>query len=165
MYRRIEESYKRNRNNIWIWLAIISYRLFRNFCSELHGVCFPAIEYWKYLAYQHACCAKVLQKRIWRQGVLKKWKSELCVGNSNIVKIYILRPKPGPVAKNATPRPSGWESNPRPLDNKTSALPLSYRSRCRQLEREFNIYINEMVMPVKYKGILVIIFGIYTRCQ
>ena len=27
------------------------------------------------------------------------------------------------------------------------------------------IYINEMVMPVKYKGILIIIFCIYTRCQ
>ena len=27
------------------------------------------------------------------------------------------------------------------------------------------IYINEMVMPVKNKGILIIIFGIYTRCQ
>ena len=27
------------------------------------------------------------------------------------------------------------------------------------------IYINEIVMPVKYKGILIIIFGIYTRCQ
>ena len=26
-------------------------------------------------------------------------------------------------------------------------------------------YINEMVMPVKYKGILIIIFGIYTRCE
>ena len=51
-------------------------------------------------------------------------------------KIYIIRPKPGPVAKNATPRPSGWESNPRPLDYKTGALPLSYRSRCRQLRRE-----------------------------
>ena len=38
----------------------------------------------------------------------------LCVGNSSVVKIYIIRPKPGPVAKNATPRPSGWESNPRP---------------------------------------------------
>ena len=55
--------------------------------------------------------------------------SELCVGNSSVVKIYIIRPKPGPVAKNATPRPSGWESNPRPLDYQTSALPLSYRSR------------------------------------
>ena len=43
-------------------------------------------------------------------------KSKLCVGNSSAVKIYIIRPKPGPVAKNATPRPSGWESNPRPLD-------------------------------------------------
>ena len=41
--------------------------------------------------------------------------------------------QPGPVAKNATPRPSDWESNPRPLDYQTSALPLSYRSRCRQL--------------------------------
>ena len=39
------------------------------------------------------------------------WKSKLCVGNSSIVKIYIIRPKPGPVTKNATPRPSGWESN------------------------------------------------------
>ena len=37
----------------------------------------------------------------------------LCVGNSSVViKIYIITPKPGPVAKNATPRPSGWESNP-----------------------------------------------------
>ena len=36
----------------------------------------------------------------------------LCVGNSSVVKKYIIRPKPGPVAKNATPRPSGWESNP-----------------------------------------------------
>ena len=35
---------------------------------------------------------------------------------SSVVKIYIIRPKPGLVAKNATPRPSGWESNPRPLD-------------------------------------------------
>ena len=25
----------------------------------------------------------------------------LCVGNSSVVKIYIIRPKPGPVAKNA----------------------------------------------------------------
>ena len=38
------------------------------------------------------------------------------VGNLSVDKIYIIRPKPGPVAKNATPRPSGWESNPRPLD-------------------------------------------------
>ena len=25
--------------------------------------------------------------------------------------------------------------------------------------------LNEIVMPMKYKGILIIIFGIYTRCQ
>ena len=36
--------------------------------------------------------------------------------------------------------------------------PLSYRSRCRQLEREFSIYINEMVIPVKYKGVLIYIY-------
>ena len=30
---------------------------------------------------------------------------------SSVVKIYIIRHKPGPVAKNATPRPSGWEFN------------------------------------------------------
>ena len=43
-------------------------------------------------------------------------KLKLCLGNSSVVKIYIIRPIPGQVAKNATPRPSGWESNPRPLD-------------------------------------------------
>ena len=43
-------------------------------------------------------------------------KSKLGVGNLSVVKIYIIRPKPGPVAKNATSRPSRWESNPRPLD-------------------------------------------------
>ena len=86
--------------------------------------------------------------------VVSRWKSKLCLGNSSVVKIYIIRPKPGPVAKNATP-------NPRPLDYQTSALPLSYRSRCRQLGREFSIYIyiyiNEMVMSVKCKGILMYI--------
>ena len=32
----------------------------------------------------------------------------------SVVKIYIIRPKPGPVAKNATPRPvvEHWSSNP-----------------------------------------------------
>ena len=48
--------------------------------------------------------------------VCRKFESEMYVGNSSVVKIYIIRPKPGAVAKNATPRPSGWESNPRPLD-------------------------------------------------
>ena len=37
-----------------------------------------------------------------------QWKSKLYVGNSSVVKIYIIRPKSGPVAKNATPRPSGF---------------------------------------------------------
>ena len=36
-------------------------------------------------------------------------------------KKYIIRPKPGQVSKNATPRPSSWESSPRPLDYQTSA--------------------------------------------
>ena len=31
------------------------------------------------------------------------------------MKIYIIRPKPGPVAKNATPRPSGFDSQPEGL--------------------------------------------------
>ena len=31
-----------------------------------------------------------------------------CLGNPSVVKIYIIRPKLGPVAKNATPRPSDW---------------------------------------------------------
>ena len=63
------------------------------------------------------------------------------VGNSSVVKVYLIRPKPGPVAKNAAPRPSSWESNQHPLNYQTSALPLSYRSRSRQLGREFSIYI------------------------
>ena len=37
---------------------------------------------------------------------------------TNVVKIYIIRPKPGPVPKNATPRRSGWESNPRHLPSR-----------------------------------------------
>ena len=32
-------------------------------------------------------------------------RSKLYVGNLSVLKIYIIRPKPGPVAKNATPRP------------------------------------------------------------
>ena len=36
-----------------------------------------------------------------------KVKVTVCVGNSSVDNIYIIRPKPGPVAKNATPRPSG----------------------------------------------------------
>ena len=34
------------------------------------------------------------------------------LGNSSVVKIYIIRPKPGPVAKNATPRPFGLGIEP-----------------------------------------------------
>ena len=37
-------------------------------------------------------------------GIYSRWKTKLYVGNSSVVKIYIKRPKPGPVAKNATPR-------------------------------------------------------------
>ena len=45
------------------------------------------------------------------KGTLQKIdESQGCVGNSSV------NNKPGPVAKNRTPRPSGWESNPRPLD-------------------------------------------------
>ena len=52
-----------------------------------------------------------------------------------------IRPKPGPVAKNATPRPSGWESNPRPLDYiciYIDILIYIYRER----ERVINGFIN-----------------------
>ena len=31
--------------------------------------------------------------------VVNRWKSKLCLGNLSVVKIYIIRPKPGPVAK------------------------------------------------------------------
>ena len=51
------------------------------------------------------------EKKLWSLNIV------LSVGNSSVVKIYIISSKPGPVAKNVTPRPSGrWESNPRPLD-------------------------------------------------
>ena len=33
------------------------------------------------------------------------------VGNWSVVKVYLIRPKPGPVARDAAPRPSSWESN------------------------------------------------------
>ena len=48
-----------------------------------------------------------------------------------------------------------WITRPVPL-------PLSYRSRYRQLWRELSIYINEMVMPVKYMVILIIINLVFT---
>ena len=38
------------------------------------------------------------------------------LGNSSVFKIYIIRPKPGPVAKLQGLRIEGWESNPRHLD-------------------------------------------------
>ena len=38
-------------------------------------------------------------------------KNKVMCRKFEVVTIYIIRPKPGPVAKNATPRPSGWESN------------------------------------------------------
>ena len=43
-------------------------------------------------------------------------KFKVMFRNWSVVKIYIIRPKPGSVAKNATPRPSGRELNMRPLD-------------------------------------------------
>ena len=43
-------------------------------------------------------------------------KFKVMFRNSSVVKIYMIRPKSGAVAKNATPRPSSWESKPRLLD-------------------------------------------------
>ena len=55
-------------------------------------------------------------KRVFVNGLNNnRRKSKLCVGKSSVVKIYIIRLKPGPVEKNATSRPSDWESNQRPL--------------------------------------------------
>ena len=82
--------------------------------------------------------------------------------NSSVVKIYIIRPKPGPVAKNA-PRPSSWESNPGigmgiglldlcSITELQKSLPTTWA-------RVQYIYVNEMVMPVKYKGVLIIILA------
>ena len=71
--------------------------------------------------------------------------------------------QPGPVAKNATPcKASGWEWNPRPWISR----PTLYRATevvALSLDGS-SVYI-QVVMPVKCKGILKIIFGVYTRCQ
>ena len=87
--------------------------------------------------------------------------------NSNVVKIYIIRPKPGPVAKNATPCKAfrlGIEPASSGLLDQCSTTKLQKPLPTTWARVQY-IYINEMVMPVKYKGILIIIFGIYTRCQ
>ena len=47
-----------------------------------------------------------------RSRTAKITKLSLTLGNLSVVKIYIIRHKPGPVTKNVTPRPSGWESHP-----------------------------------------------------
>ena len=53
--------------------------------------------------------------------------------------------------------------------NRTRVLwiirPVLYHWATEAVSDEFSIYVNEMVMQVKDKGILIIIFGIYTRCQ
>ena len=92
--------------------------------------------------------------------VVNRWKLRLCVGNSSVVKIYIIRPKPGPVAKNATPRPSGWESNRALWITRPVLYHWATEAVADNLQVQY-IYINKTVMLVKYKGIL-IIFGIYT---
>ena len=87
--------------------------------------------------------------------------------NVSVVKIYIIRPKPGPVAKNATPIKAFW------LGIEPASSGLLYQCSTTELQKSLPttwarvqyIYINEVVMPVKYKGILILIFGIYTRCQ
>ena len=93
-------------------------------------------------------------------------KFKVMFRKSSVVKIYTIRRNPGPVAKNATPRPSGWDYNLRPQDYKTSALPhvlhKPFVPTTWARVQYIYIYINEMVMPVKYMGILKIIFGIYT---
>ena len=52
--------------------------------------------------HQRKLCVYVANCLIKRNSWWILWKSMLCVGNSSVVKIYIIRPKPGPVAKNAT---------------------------------------------------------------
>ena len=56
---------------------------------------------------------RFINNNIWHLHSLSidESRSWLWLGNSSVVKIYIIRPKQGPVAKNATPRPSSWESN------------------------------------------------------
>ena len=94
--------------------------------------------------------------------VVSRWKSKLCEGNSNVIKIYIIRPKPGSVAKNA-------KFQGLPAGNWTRVLwitrPVLYHWATEAVANNLGassvyIYINEMVMPVKYKGILIIILGL-----
>ena len=63
--------------------------------------------------------------------------------NSKVCRLGIEPESPGLLAQCSIPIP---------LYYYTTEL---YRSRCRQLGREFSIYIDEMVMPVKYKGIMI----------
>ena len=55
-------------------------------------------------------CDKCYYNQIWHLHSLSVDEIQGYAGNSNVIKIYVIRPKSEPVAKNATPRPSGWES-------------------------------------------------------
>ena len=50
----------------------------------------------------------------WYKG--KKYKVNVMCRKFECRKDIHYKTQPGPVAKNATPRPSGWESNPLTLD-------------------------------------------------
>ena len=80
--------------------------------------------------------------------------------------IYIIRPKPGPVAKNSNSKAFrlGIEPATSGLLDQCSTTELQKPLPTTWARVQY-IYNNEMVMPVKNKGILIIIFGIYTRCQ
>ena len=98
------------------------------------------------------------------RGRTLRWKLRLCVGNSSVDKIYIIRPKPGPVAKNATPRSSGWESNPRPLDTR----PVLYHwateavadnlgaSSVYSLSAEWYLLVFELLHKILYSYIVIV---------
>ena len=69
--------------------------------------------------------------------------------------------QPGPVAKNATPRlPAGnWTLDTGSLDQRSTDWPTE------AVAVSLGAGSVQVVMPVKYKSILKIIIGIYTRCQ
>ena len=91
--------------------------------------------------------------------------------NSSVRKrIYILRPNPDNLRKMQL-QGIRLDIEPGPCISRPTLYQLSYRSRCRELGCEFciyiyiYIYIYICIYIVKYKGVLKIIFGIYTRCQ
>ena len=79
--------------------------------------------------------------------------SMLYVGNSSVVKIYIIRPKPGPVAKNETPRPSEEQTSKvtKKVNKKIAVLKRIKGSRSKSKSSIQRIYISYHILRIASK--------------